>query len=343
MTCDETRGLLSALLDEALDTGEHAEVEAHLAGCPDCRRELDGLRATTALLSRVQRTRAPVGFVDRVMTQVRSVPWYRRLGRAFFVPLSIKLPIEAGAMVVVAVLGVYLLQTTPELRDAARREAPPATSPPVTEGSKPSAPIPAPAQDGEAESKREPLTRKREADLKPKREQLQTPPRSSEDQTQQAAKDEAQKNVASPAPPPAQEAPKTEAPAARSQMSRSTEAHENALGMADTDRKGARGAAPAAPPMLSAKQQMAAPVVSGALTVTDRQRAEQSLTELIRKTTAREVSRREESGAVVVEVAVPQAEYAAFTRELATLGSLRLEGQPTEIPPLVRLSVRISE
>jgi hypothetical protein len=126
-------------------------------------------------------------------------------------------------------------------------------------------------------------------------------------------------------------------------MSRSTEAHENALGMADTDRKGARGAAPAAPPILSAKQQMAAPVVSGALTVTDRQRAEQSLTELIRKTGAREVSRREESGAVVVEVAVPQAEYAAFTRELATLGSLRLEGQPTEIPPLVRLSVRISE
>ena len=88
---------------------------------------------------------------------------------------------------------------------------------------------------------------------------------------------------------------------------------------------------------------MATPVVSGALTVTDRQLAEQSLTELIRKTSAQEVSRREERGALVVEVAVPQAEYAAFTRELATLGSLRLEGQPTEIPPLVRLSVWISQ
>jgi len=246
-------------------------------------------------------------------------------------------------MVVFAVLGVYLLQTTPELRDAARREAPPASSPPATERSTPSAPIPVPPpeRDQEAERKREFLSR--EAEPKPKREDRQTPRPPSEDQTKRAPGDEEQKSVTSPPPPSAQEAPKAEAPAARSQMSRSTEAHENALGMADTDRKGARGAAPAVPPMLSAKQQMAAPVVSGALTVTDRQRAEQSLTELIRKTSAREVSRREESGAVVVEVAVPQAEYAAFTRELATLGSLRLEGQPTEIPPLVRLSVRISE
>ena len=88
---------------------------------------------------------------------------------------------------------------------------------------------------------------------------------------------------------------------------------------------------------------MAAPVVTSVLTVTDRQRAEQSLAELIRKTGAREIARREESGAVVVEMAVPQPEYAAFTRELAALGSLRIEGQPAEIPPVVRLSVRISQ
>ena len=69
----------------------------------------------------------------------------------------------------------------------------------------------------------------------------------------------------------------------------------------------------------------------------------EKLAELIRKTGAREIARREESGAVVVEMAVPQPEYAAFTRELAALGSLRIEGQPAEIPPVVRLSVRISQ
>ncbi len=334
MTCDETRELLSALLDEALDTGERARVEAHLAGCAECRRELDGLRATTGLLARVERVRAPVGFVDSVMTRVRPVPWYRRLGRALFFPLSVKLPLEVGAMVVVAVLGVYLLQTTPELKDAARHDSPPpASSPPATERSAPSAPSPAPpppARDREAELKHEALIRQR-------------PPASSEHDARRGARDEAQQNVASPAPPPAQEPPKTEAPAARSQMSRSTEARESVPERADADKKGAPSPAPAGPPVLSAKQRAAAPVVTGALTVTDRQRAEQSLAELIRKTGAREIARREESGTVVVEVAVPQPEYAAFTRELAALGSLRLEGQPTEIPPLVRLNVRISE
>ena len=334
MTCDETRGLLSALLDGALDTGERARVEAHLAGCPDCRRELDGLRATTGLLARVERARAPVGFVDRVMTQVRPVPWYRRLARALFFPLSIKLPLEAGAMVMVALLGVYLLQTTPELKDATRRDSPRPTSPPTaierSAPTAPPAPPPPPALDREAESKGQALGRQRQ-------------PASSEDDARRGARDEAQKNVESPAPPLAQEPPRTETPAARSQMSRSTEARESVPKRADADKKGAPGAAPAAPFFLSAKPQMAAPAVSGALAVTDRQRAEQLLAEVIKKTGAREIARREEGGAVVVEVEVPQPEYAAFTRELAALGSLRLEGQPTEIPPLVRLRLRISE
>src|SRR5262249_19580342 len=206
--------------------------------------------------------------------------------------------------------------------------------PPATERSEPSAPSPAPppppARDRGAESKRQALVRQR-------------PPASSGDDARPGARDESQKNVESPGPPPAQEPPKTEAPAPHSQMSRSTEARESEPERADADKKGAPGAAPAAPSVLAAKQQMAAPVVSGALTVTDRQRAEQSLAEAIRKTGAREIARREESGAVVVEVAVPRSEYAAFTRELAALGSLRLEEPGTEVPPLVRLSVRISQ
>ena len=35
MTCSETRDLLSAWLDEALDDHEREQVEAHLAGCPE--------------------------------------------------------------------------------------------------------------------------------------------------------------------------------------------------------------------------------------------------------------------------------------------------------------------
>ena len=128
MNCHETRERLSDLLDEALAAPERAEAGTHLDGCPDCRRELDRLRATVSLLSRVERPRAPVGFVDRVTAAARPVPWYQRLGRRLFLPLNIKLPAQAAAMLVIAVLGVYLLQRTPE-----RRLDSPQPSPPLTQ------------------------------------------------------------------------------------------------------------------------------------------------------------------------------------------------------------------
>ena len=71
MTCDETRDLLSAYLDEAVDPDDRSRVDAHLEGCDECRRELEALRGTVALLHRVEPVRAPVGFVDRVMVAAR--------------------------------------------------------------------------------------------------------------------------------------------------------------------------------------------------------------------------------------------------------------------------------
>ena len=155
MTCSETRDLLSAWLDQALDPHEREQVEAHLAGCPECRRELEGLRSTVTVLSRVEHPRAPVGFVDKVMGEVYPAPWYRKLGRRVFQPLSVKLPLEAGAMVVIAILGVYLLQGTPEMKDAARPDvpavAPRPDSPPVAPPAPlPQAPAPSPSTEGAA-------------------------------------------------------------------------------------------------------------------------------------------------------------------------------------------------
>ena len=122
MNCHDARDRLSDFLDEALGPPELAEVRAHLEGCPECRGELERLRATVSLLARVERPRAPLGFVDRVMAAARPAPWYRRLGRLLFLPLGIKLPAEAAAMVMIAVLGVFLLQRTPEMKEAARPE-----------------------------------------------------------------------------------------------------------------------------------------------------------------------------------------------------------------------------
>jgi len=355
MSCQETRELLSAWLDEALDVRERAAVDAHLAGCADCRRELEGLRSTVSLLSRVEPARAPDGFVDRVMAEAHPTPWYVRLARVIFFPLSIKLPIEAGAMIVIAVLGVYLLQSAPELKDAARPDVLAPTAP--TSRSEPSPPPapPAPHAPASAPTPAQPPAVERDAELRKalppasgdKRERFNVAPPAGQAQSVPEKRREAEQEAAPPpaAAPPAQERAKAVGPLPRTAAPASPEPREanpakTDPAKADSDRKGAL-AAPS--PMMSAKQQAAPPSVTSALTVKDRQEAERALGDLIARTGAQEIGRRQDAGATVVDVVVPQAAYAGFTKDLAGLGSLRIDGPPAETAQPVRLSIRISE
>jgi hypothetical protein len=141
VTCDRTRDLFSALVDDALSTEERLSLEAHLAGCPDCRRELEAFRRTVALMRSAAPVRAPAGFVNRVLAAARPVPWYRRVARRLFLPLRVKLPMEAAAVGIVAITGVILYRETAELQRAARPET---SRPPVVSGT-PQSPAPPPA------------------------------------------------------------------------------------------------------------------------------------------------------------------------------------------------------
>ena len=124
MNCHDAREWLSDLLDDALATEARAQVDAHLAGCADCRRELDRLRATVSLLHAVEQPRAPAGFVHRVLAAARPTPWHRRLLDWLSAVRLLRFPVEAAAVVLVASLAVYVFQGTPELRQAARLESP---------------------------------------------------------------------------------------------------------------------------------------------------------------------------------------------------------------------------
>jgi hypothetical protein len=122
MSCHDARERLSDLLDDALEPEARARVDAHLAGCADCRRELDRLRATVSLLRAVERPQAPAGFVDRVLEAARPTPWHRQLLDWLAAVRLLRFPIEAAAVVLVASLAVYVFQETPALRQAARPE-----------------------------------------------------------------------------------------------------------------------------------------------------------------------------------------------------------------------------
>ena len=124
MTCHDAREQFSALVDDALAADGRAAVDAHLATCADCRRELQRFRDTVSLVRAVAPVRAPAGFVDRVLEAARPVSWPRRLVRGLFLPWPVKLPMEAAAIVLVAVGVALVYRGTPELELATRLEQP---------------------------------------------------------------------------------------------------------------------------------------------------------------------------------------------------------------------------
>lgn len=132
MTCHDARELFSALLDETLTREERTDVYAHLATCADCRRELEAVERTVALVRGATPVRAPAGFVERVVEAARPRPWSRRAARAALRPWPIKLPLSAAALLLVGGLAVLLVRGTREPERAART-VPAAPSSPAPE------------------------------------------------------------------------------------------------------------------------------------------------------------------------------------------------------------------
>jgi hypothetical protein len=292
-----------------------------------------------------------------VTAAARPVPWYRSLGRRLFLPLNIKLPAQAAAMLVIAVLGVYLLQRTPELRDAARPElqSPALRSEPSGATTAAPTPSPAPSQKdlkaGKVDSGNvsEPAPRAaHETENTARDSRRLDSPQPSSPSTQefkQGLKKEADADRLEKAGSPTSQA----APApkvAESSAPASTAPPAEPRAKSRDAAEGQSGALAPAPPAMSTKRQSATASVLGRLNVKDRPAAEQGLADLLARLGGSETGRRQELGATVVEVLVPEARYPDFVRGLTTLGAFTSEGQPAALPtdpPQIRLSIRISE
>ena len=353
MNCADSRDSFSAYLDDALPPGERVALEGHLAGCGECRRELERFRQTLTLLHRVERPRAPAGFVDRVLEAGSPVPWYGRALRGLFFPLRVKLPLEAAVLVLLSIGAVFLYQRTPEMQQVAQETAPqvaaraeaPATPPAEVPAAQPPA------------STREPARAKAAA---PKRQLDQETDRMARD-----AKVAARRRVLP------SEAPVSPAPASKLAPSVSLEAKKEAAaenvaapqsaeprsqgapaqstsGLLEGRRDSTGDKAKSAPPPmvtpgLAAKSAVSPASVSGRLTVKDRTAAEQALSELLARVKATEVSRRRDPALTTVEVLVPKEAYAEFTQGLTKIGGWTVEGEPAELPAQVRVTLRLSE
>lgn len=129
MSCHEVRELFSAKMDGFLTPGERSALDRHLQGCTDCSREWERFSRTVGLLRAVPEARAPAGFGRRVLEAATREPWQRRLLRGIFLPLHVKLPLEAAALVLLSTLVIFLYRQTPEFQRPARPPAPGVTAP----------------------------------------------------------------------------------------------------------------------------------------------------------------------------------------------------------------------
>ena len=64
--CQEILKELSAYIDDELEARLCAEIEAHLAGCPDCQAMVDTLRKTVILYRRSEPDDLPPDVRDRL-------------------------------------------------------------------------------------------------------------------------------------------------------------------------------------------------------------------------------------------------------------------------------------
>ena len=71
---NDLHDLAAAYVLDALDPGERAEYEVHLAGCDQCRTEVAELRETAASLRRALAAEPSPGLRDRVLAQVTATP-----------------------------------------------------------------------------------------------------------------------------------------------------------------------------------------------------------------------------------------------------------------------------
>ncbi len=341
MTCDAARERFSEWLDDALDPGARAALDAHLAGCPECAREFDRFRRSVALLARVERPRAPAGFVDRVMAvvQARREPWHRRLVRRLLFPLPVKLPLHAAATLVLAVLALQLLDRSPELEQATRRDAardvgPGAPAVPAPAPDPPSAPAlraldagpTAPSGAGEPRQSARPgpapplRERAREAPEPAGAGRLETiraepapaPSRPAEQARAAPGRDAAADVQAREAPP---------LPPARERPARS-------------ERLLAAPAPPAAAPLLRG------PDVHGSLVVADAPAALAELDRLAAEVGAARIARRDEGDATVVQLVVPRSAWERLDAGLRGIGRWAPTA-PGELPGQVHVSVRV--
>jgi hypothetical protein len=111
MECRGIRQRLSAYLEGIVSSEEKKIIEEHLLSCQPCSVALRNLKRTGELVRALEEVEPPHGMKQKVLARIRREQESKKstLEKLFF-PLRIKIPIQAAATVLIAVLAVYVFK-----------------------------------------------------------------------------------------------------------------------------------------------------------------------------------------------------------------------------------------
>jgi anti-sigma factor RsiW len=71
-TCQELAELVTEYLEGLLAPAQHALVDLHISGCPDCTLYIEQMRTTIAVARRIAADEIPPGVRDALLTAFRG-------------------------------------------------------------------------------------------------------------------------------------------------------------------------------------------------------------------------------------------------------------------------------
>jgi hypothetical protein len=114
MECLQVRNQLSSFIDDLLSPEDSRMIREHLRICQKCEEDYADLRKTLEHIKALAEVEPPAWLTQKVMTKIRAeAEQDKSFFHKLFYPLHIKLPIEAFAMIAVAVIAFYVFKSTP--------------------------------------------------------------------------------------------------------------------------------------------------------------------------------------------------------------------------------------
>jgi hypothetical protein len=135
MEHNDIRDKLSEYIDGSITAQEKTEIEEHLKTCETCKDALQELRKTIEHVKAIDEVEPPSWMAQKIMAKVRVEAEEKKKGLfgRFFLPISIKPPIQAVAVLFLAVTAFYIYRSiqpasvpseAPIQEFAAKKEAP---------------------------------------------------------------------------------------------------------------------------------------------------------------------------------------------------------------------------